>query len=372
MKKRIRLTFLIVFMAVIITGGATMLSIGKKATIQTDIHLKGVPSDIEEALYYGSFAANSHNTQSWKVALKPKQGQLTISLDKKRSLDVVDPKNRELYISLGCYSQSLKMAFEAYGYKVDLEQTSPSANNHYQAIIFNFQKDQHKKMNQKQIELIKKRHTDKRKFLTKKLDRGFIAQATKRYKNLHYYPRSSQEFTYLKDGSIRAVKKQSSNPDFLKEQSDWLRFSNQESKEKKDGISGDMLGLNPLLKSLYFMTTNHETATGQGFAKQSLSTLEKQVNNCAGFFVMTGKQTLENWIAAGRQVQAFWDDCTEKNIAIQPISAMMEVPSYNKNLEKDLQLNQPVQMILRAGQVETYGENSGVRRDLTDYIQVKD
>ncbi|WP_019791514.1 Acg family FMN-binding oxidoreductase [Streptococcus sobrinus] len=349
-----------------------MLSIGKKATIQTDIHLKGVPSDIEEALYYGSFAANSHNTQSWKVALKPKQGQLTISLDKKRSLDVVDPKNRELYISLGCYSQSLKMAFEAYGYKVDLEQTSPSANNYYQAIIFNFQKDQHKKMNQKQIELIKKRHTDKRKFLTKKLDRGFIAQATKRYKNLHYYPRSSQEFTYLKDGSIRAVKKQSSNPDFLKEQSDWLRFSNQESKEKKDGISGDMLGLNPLLKSLYFMTTNHETATGQGFAKQSLSTLEKQVNNCAGFFVMTGKQTLENWIAAGRQVQAFWYDCTEKNIAIQPISAMMEVPSYNKNLEKDLQLNQPVQMILRAGQVETYGENSGVRRDLTDYIQVKD
>lgn len=168
------------------------------------------------------------------------------------------------------------------------------------------------------------------------------------------------------------VKKQSSNPDFLKEQSDWLRFSNQESKEKKDGISGDMLGLNPLLKSLYFMTTNHETATGQGFAKQSLSTLEKQVNNCAGFFVMTGKQTLENWIAAGRQVQAFWYDCTEKNIAIQPISAMMEVPSYNKNLEKDLQLNQPVQMILRAGQVETYGENSGVRRDLTDYIQVKD
>lgn len=106
-----------------------MLSIGKKATIQTDIHLKGVPSDIEEALYYGSFAANSHNTQSWKVALKPKQGQLTISLDKKRSLDVVDPKNRELYISLGCYSQSLKMAFEAYGYKVDLEQTSPSRNN---------------------------------------------------------------------------------------------------------------------------------------------------------------------------------------------------------------------------------------------------
>ena len=104
------------------------------------------------------------------------------------------------------------------------------------------------------------------------------------------------------------------------------------------------------------MTTNHETATGQGFAKQSLSTVEKQVNNCAGFFVMTGKQSLENWIAAGRQVQAFWYDCTEKNIAIQPISAMMVVSSYHKHREQDVQLNQPVQMILRAGRIETSGE----------------
>ncbi|EFQ58218.1 Acg family FMN-binding oxidoreductase [Streptococcus downei] len=349
-----------------------MLTIGRKATIQTDIHLKGVPSDIEEALYYGSFAANSHNIQSWKVTVKPNQGELTVSLDKKRSLDVVDPKNRELYISLGCYIQSLKTAFEAYGYKVDLRQTSPSASNHYQAIISNYQKGDHEKNDQQQVDLIKKRHTDKRKYLARKLDKDFISQATKRYKNLHYYPRSSQKFTYLKEGSIRAVKKQSESSDFLKEQSDWLRFSNQETEKKKDGISGDVLGLNPLLKSLYFMTTNHQNATNQGFAKQSLSTLKKQVNNCAGFFVMTGKQTIEDWIATGRQVQAFWYDCTKKGIAIQPISAMIEVSDYNKNLEKDLQVDEPVQMILRAGYIESYGENSGVRRDLKDYIRVEE
>lgn len=87
---------------------------------------------------------------------------------------------------------------------------------------------------------------------------------------------------------------------------------------------------------------------------------------------MTGKQTIEDWIATGRQVQAFWYDCTKKGIAIQSISAMIEVSDYNKNLEKDLQVDEPVQMILRAGYIESYGENSGVRRDLKDYIRVEE
>ena len=51
---------------------------------------------------------------------------------------------------------------------------------------------------------------------------------------------------------------------------------------------------------------------------------------------------------------------------------MIEVSDYNKNLEKDLQVDEPVQMILRAGYIESYGENSGVRRDLKDYIRVEE
>lgn len=47
MKKRMSLILLLFPIVVILTGGISMLTIGRKATIQTDIHLKGVPSDIE-------------------------------------------------------------------------------------------------------------------------------------------------------------------------------------------------------------------------------------------------------------------------------------------------------------------------------------
>ena len=73
---------------------------------------------------------------------------------------------------------------------------------------------------------------------------------------------------------------------------------------------------------------------------------------------------------AGMTTQSLWFDCTENGISIQPMSAMLEISPYADNIQKDLSMKQQVQMILRAGYAKNYGKNIGLRRNLTDYIEV--
>src|SRR5512145_690217 len=53
---------------------------------------------MRELVRYAALAANGHNTQPWKFAIKEKT--IEIHPDYTRRLPTVDPKDRELWISL--------------------------------------------------------------------------------------------------------------------------------------------------------------------------------------------------------------------------------------------------------------------------------
>ena len=56
-------------------------------------------------------------------------------------------------------------------------------------------------------------------------------------------------------------------------------------------------------------------------------------------------------------LQAFWLDAVRYGISVQPVSQMLEDKAFLVNSwRKTLGLNQPPQMILRAGYVDDYGE----------------
>ena len=86
--------------------------------------------------------------------------------------------------------------------------------------------------------------------------------------------------------------------------------------------------------------------------------------------IILGGDTVPEWIEAGRKTQAFWYDCVERDVTLQPMSAMLEMSPYREEIQGNLGLSQSVQMILRAGYVEKYGENTGIRRNLSEYITV--
>jgi hypothetical protein len=71
-------------------------------------------AQMQELVRYATLAANGHNTQAWKFAIK--ENSIEIHPDYTRRLPVVDPDDRELWISLGCALENLLVAARSAGY----------------------------------------------------------------------------------------------------------------------------------------------------------------------------------------------------------------------------------------------------------------
>ena len=71
-------------------------------------------AQIRELIRYATLAANGHNTQPWQFALT--EDAIEIHPDYTRRLPVVDPDDRELWISLGCALENFLIAARAAGY----------------------------------------------------------------------------------------------------------------------------------------------------------------------------------------------------------------------------------------------------------------
>jgi hypothetical protein len=80
-------------------------------------------AQMRELVRYATLAANGHNTQPWKFAIK--ENAIEIHPDYSRHLPVVDPHDRELWISLGCALENLLVAARAAGYATEV--TYPNA-----------------------------------------------------------------------------------------------------------------------------------------------------------------------------------------------------------------------------------------------------
>ncbi len=65
-------------------------------------------------VYYATLAANGHNTQPWKFAIR--EDAIEIHPDYTRRLSVVDPHDRALWMSLGCALENLIISAENIGY----------------------------------------------------------------------------------------------------------------------------------------------------------------------------------------------------------------------------------------------------------------
>ncbi|NTU62855.1 MAG: Tat pathway signal protein, partial [Chloroflexi bacterium] len=73
---------------------------------------------LRELVRHATLAANGHNTQPWKFAIT--EDAIEIHPDQARRLAVVDPNDRELWISIGCALENLLVAARATGYAAEV------------------------------------------------------------------------------------------------------------------------------------------------------------------------------------------------------------------------------------------------------------
>lgn len=78
-----------------------------------------IEKELTFLLRYAHLAPSGHNTQPWNFSIRG--NKISVYEDLARNLPVVDPDNREMYISAGCALANLLIAAEHFhfGYKLD-------------------------------------------------------------------------------------------------------------------------------------------------------------------------------------------------------------------------------------------------------------
>lgn len=367
MTKRILLTIIIlIIITVMLFAACLILWFGRKVTVTIDKDVEGLSAELQEIFCLASLAPNSHNIQSRMVTVYPKDGLIEIRTDENRRLPVVDPKDRELFISLGCYAETLLQALNAYGYDTEC---SYDTDGHKCVITY---KKNDSQTDTERISLIKKRHTDKRPYISgRSINGDALKNSTDENSNIRFYDMTDDGFEKIGSATMEAYEKQAYDKNASEELSGWLRLSDRESLENKDGLPAELLGIGGLKKVLYYAFTDHENASGESFARQGIATCEKQVYNSSGFIVISGNDDEASLFDCGRETVRLWLALTENGISVQPLSYALEDDEYKKTVAEAGGPLQP-QMLLRVGYVDDYGENSGIRRDLSDYIAVVD
>ena len=83
----------------------------------------------------------------------------------------------------------------------------------------------------------------------------------------------------------------------------------------------------------------------------------KQVSQSAGWLLITSKDnSVATLLETGKRLQRLWLKIRDKNIAIHPMTQIIEEASTNQLLNQSIGINEPVQFILRTGYLKNYPE----------------
>lgn len=305
-------------------------------------------SDIYKMLYYASLAGSSHNSQPWKVEVT-RDSLIRLYADTTRALTVVDPDSRELYISLGAFIENLNLAAGSLGYNSSVKLNNDNENSTLVAEI-KLNKTSSTHYN---LELIEKRRTLRSPFDTTSISEKDINQLLAAdSQQIHFYPARSKEGSLIAQKTVEAYTQQAYNLAAQNELANWIRFSNKDVSEKKDGLTTagmQIEGLSGFFVRHFLKPADSKKAS---FIEGGIDKTKKQALNCGGWVVITcSGNTVADRIKLGRLYEHIHLTCTQLQIGFQPMNQIIEEHNFKNEVTKNLGIQEELLFIARVGYV---------------------
>lgn len=357
--------------AMLTAGGGYYLSSDKNNFVRADIN--DVPSgkiaisDDERAiLYFASLAPSGHNTQPWFVKyIEPYHW--IIGNDKSKWLPGVDPTQRETMLSIGAFLQNLEYAAGNSGYSC---QFTLLANTNQDENIMEVKLTKTSGSSKNYTEQIKDRRTIRSDYLNdvlKKEDAAYLINEEDDF--IHYLPNTSKEFQLLNEQTIEANRIQAYRDDAEKELADWIRFSSKDAEEHCDGLTLASMEIEGItawyLRNFYGKADVMENS----FREKSIDIVKKQVSESAGWMLITSRDnSTATLLETGKRFQRLLLKIRERNIAIHPMTQILEEETTKQSFISSVGIKENVQFILRTGYVNNYPKPVSLRRSVDRFV----
>jgi hypothetical protein len=368
-----RRNFIAIAGSSIIIGGVTYYLLSDKNNFvradnkQNDPISISLNPDEREILFLASLAPSGHNTQPWFVKYVEPYHWI-IGNDKNRWLPGVDPTQRETILSIGAFLQNLEYAASSLGYYC---QYSILANNNQDEHIVDIKLNRSGNTVMYDIEKIKQRRTVRSNYLSdilKNQDAFYLIGEDADC--IHYIPNTAKEHTWLNEQTIEANRIQAYRDEAQSELANWIRFSSKDAAEHMDGLTLAGMEINGI--PAWYLRNFYKKADvmKKTFRDQSIDKVVKQVSQSAGWLLITSKDnSLITLLETGKRMQRLFLKIRDRNIAIHPMTQIIEETSTNQTLNHSIGINEPVQFILRTGYVNEYPNPVTLRRSVELFLR---
>ena len=289
-----------------------------------------------ELVRYATLAANGHNTQPWKFALR--ENAIEIHPDPARRLSVVDPADREQWISLGCALENLTVAARAAGYAPEV--TYPEA-----ADFIHVQLTPAPAENSDLFEAIPQRQNTRSEYDGQPVEIAALEQLPlEPGVSLRFLTSPAEMETtleYVNQGNLY----QYSDQAFLDELISWLRFNKKEALAAQDGLYSVCSG-NPevprWLGQLFVASTKPQ--------QQAEADAKKLRSSAGAVLVASATDDKSGWVRSGQVYERLALKMTALKIQSAFLNQPIEVASLRGQFQSALGLGafQP-QLLLRYG-----------------------
>lgn len=293
-------------------------------------------------VHYATMAANGHNTQPWKFAIK--ENAIEIHPDYSRRLPVVDPQDRELWISLGCSLENLLIAAHAAGYttevtypeRAELIQVQLKAGSPQVSPLINAIPLRQNTRSAYDGRLVKTEALDQLQNL--QLEPGVV---------LHFATNPAAMETILEYINLGNLA-QYADPAFVEELITWLRFNKKEALSSSDGLYSICSG-NPQVPRFI----GQMFVSGTTPQQQADTDAAKLRSSPAAVVVASEADDRVSWVRTGQVYERLALQMTSMDIKSAFLNQPIEVSDIRKQFQSAIGLgNFLPQLIVRFGYAE--------------------
>ena len=323
-----------------------------------------VPQDLHRILYYASLAPSGHNAQPWNVRLE--QGQMWIGSDSARWLPKVDPKNREVMLSIGAFLENLIIAAPAHGFVAEYEVIGTRPATDLIRVVL-------KPIARRDVSLehIRARRTLRTGHLSRDVSSADVEAlcAAAGVQHVHFITRQSKEGRLLAETTLEANRLQTARDDAQSELADWMRWTAEDGRTHRNGFTPEALEISGVAGWYVRHFMSRKAVLGKSFRRQSMDRVRQQLASYGGWIVITSDdEGIPALVDAGRRCERMWLHTRARSIAVHPMSQVLEEAPLKDQIRRNLGLPGRAQFVLRVGYVNAYPKPVSLRMPVSWFV----
>ncbi len=329
-----------------------------------DATVVGVDPVLVDVLNHAGLAPSGHNTQPWVVRV-PEPNRLLISTVRDRWLPHVDPENRELLLSLGCFLENFTIAAQHHGLEVDhrVVAATPTDTEILDVMLRRVDPRPYA------LEKLVSRRTVRNHHLARALTRADIQALTAPFgEHAVFFPAASEGARWLAEQTVEANRVQAYRDPAQEELSRWIRWSDEDALKHRNGLTPESMEITGLAGWYVRHFMDASSTMKSSFRDRSVDAVRKQVSAYGGWLVITSPDgSIPTLIETGRQVERMWLGIRERMIAIHPMTQILEEAPFRDQVAQQLGLSGRVQFLLRTSYLESYPDPVSMRMPVSRF-----